>query len=111
MKTRILQAADTLFCRSGLRAVSIDDICRFLGIAKKTLYLFYDNKDALVEEFVDASFEKLYHTLEHGPTGADAIQRLKRVRWLPHESLAHILPGFGIRFKTLPQYHLPDLYQ
>ena len=36
----------------GVRSVSIDDICRDLGISKKTFYVYYDSKDQLVEDFL-----------------------------------------------------------
>jgi AcrR family transcriptional regulator len=76
-KNRILHTADVIFCRHGLRAVSIDDICHSIGIAKKTFYLSFASKDALVQEFVEGSFSKIHHALREVSLPLEAIQRLK----------------------------------
>lgn len=76
-KNRIRQAANAMFCSGGLRGVSIDDICRSIGIAKKTFYLFYANKDDLVQEFIEGSFSRIYHTLQENLVPPEAVQRLK----------------------------------
>lgn len=47
-KERILQKADELFNRYGIRSVSMDDIAAQLGMSKKTLYQYYADKDELV---------------------------------------------------------------
>ena len=44
---RILDAAQRLFVRYGVKRTSVDDIVREAGIAKGTLYLYYDSKNAL----------------------------------------------------------------
>ncbi len=49
MKEKILSKAKELFFKFGLRSVSMDDICRELGISKKTIYLHFDTKDKLIE--------------------------------------------------------------
>ena len=51
---RILQAAEQLFRQFGLRSVSMDDIANQLGISKKTIYQFYEDKDKLVLAVVTA---------------------------------------------------------
>src|SRR5262247_3488590 len=43
----ILQAALELFGRYGYRRTSIDDIARQAGVAKGTVYLYVENKEAL----------------------------------------------------------------
>lgn len=44
---RILDAAQRLFLRYGVKRTSMDDVAREAGIAKGTLYLYYSSKDAL----------------------------------------------------------------
>lgn len=46
---RILNAALGLFVRHGIRRTSIDDVAREAGIAKGTVYLYFDSKDALFD--------------------------------------------------------------
>lgn len=48
VKNRILEAAADLFCRYGIKSISMDEIARHLGISKKTIYQFYREKDEIV---------------------------------------------------------------
>jgi len=54
---RIRQTAHGLFMQYGLRSVSMDDIATTLGISKKTIYLFYEDKDALVDDVIASIIE------------------------------------------------------
>ena len=49
MKERILHKAKDLFMRYGFRSVTMDEIAGQMGVSKKTLYQFYEDKDSLVE--------------------------------------------------------------
>lgn len=53
-KERILLKSHDLFNRYGIRSVSMDDIAAQLGMSKKTLYLYYADKDELVNEVIDS---------------------------------------------------------
>ena len=44
----ILKKAGETFIRLGVRSVTMDDLCRELGISKKTLYAHFEDKNALV---------------------------------------------------------------
>jgi len=44
---RILDAAQSLFLRYGVKRTALDDVVREAGIAKGTLYLYFNSKDAL----------------------------------------------------------------
>jgi AcrR family transcriptional regulator len=46
-RSRILDAAQNLFLRYGVKRTALDDVVREAGIAKGTLYLYFDSKDAL----------------------------------------------------------------
>jgi AcrR family transcriptional regulator len=47
-KERILQAAEELFFRYGIRSITMDDIARHLSVSKKTLYRYFEDKDQIV---------------------------------------------------------------
>src|SRR5712692_3984566 len=49
-RMRILQAAQSLFIRYGIKRTSIDEVARAADIAKGTLYLYYDSKEMLFAE-------------------------------------------------------------
>lgn len=53
VKTTILQKAEGHFMKYGIRSVTMDDLARDMGISKKTLYQFFDNKDDLVRQVVE----------------------------------------------------------
>ncbi len=52
-KQRIKQAAHNLVMQYGIRSVSMDDIAAYLGMSKKTIYQYFNDKDELVEAVVD----------------------------------------------------------
>jgi AcrR family transcriptional regulator len=51
-RERILQAAHRLMSSYGVRSITMDDLAADLGISKKTIYKYFDDKDAIVEEVV-----------------------------------------------------------
>ena len=53
--SKIIKTAGEMFFRLGIRSVSIDDICRELGMSKKTFYVYFDSKDALIDQLLDAN--------------------------------------------------------
>ena len=48
-KEILLKSAD-LFTKYGIKSMTMDDISQQLGISKKTLYLYVDNKKDLVKK-------------------------------------------------------------
>jgi len=52
-RERIIEKANELFMRFGIRSVSMDDIANGLGMSKKTLYQHFADKDELVMAVVD----------------------------------------------------------
>ena len=47
-KDRILEAAHELFFKYGIKSITMDDFSKHLGISKKTIYQFFENKDQIV---------------------------------------------------------------
>ena len=48
-----------MFFRLGIRSVSIDDICRELGMSKKTFYVYFASKDELIEQLLRSNVEHM----------------------------------------------------
>ncbi len=59
-KERILIKARELFRLYGIRAVTLDEIASILGISKKTIYLSFEDKDALVDAVMMEEFDCNY---------------------------------------------------
>jgi len=52
MAERIIQAADRLFYRKGIRAVGVDTVAAEAGISKRSLYDTFPSKDALIAAYL-----------------------------------------------------------
>lgn len=51
-RERIVAAANTLFYREGIRAVSVDAVAEEAGITKRSLYYHFKSKDDLIEAYL-----------------------------------------------------------
>ncbi len=59
IKEQIVQTSEELFSQYGIRSVSIDDICKRLGISKKTFYVYFEQKADLVDAVLEAHDKQL----------------------------------------------------
>jgi TetR/AcrR family transcriptional regulator, cholesterol catabolism regulator len=57
-KDKILQGAEELFFRYGIKSVTMDDIAKHLAISKKTIYQFFEDKNEMVETLMTQSLRK-----------------------------------------------------
>lgn len=55
----ILDSAIGLFNRYGIRSVTMDDICRELGMSKKTIYHYVASKEELVKAMLDSRIQNI----------------------------------------------------
>ncbi len=74
IKERIQHKAGELFRRYGIRSVTMDEIAAQLGISKKTIYQFYSDKEALVQDiFKDFTDQKKQHCTYFKDVAENAI--------------------------------------
>jgi AcrR family transcriptional regulator len=59
MKETIINKATNLFLTLGFKSVTMDDIANDLGMSKKTIYTYFDNKTSLVEAGTSHLFKKI----------------------------------------------------
>ena len=59
MKETIINKATSLFLSLGVKSVTMDDIANDLGMSKKTIYTYFDNKTCLVEAITSYLFKKI----------------------------------------------------
>ena len=75
----LINAANELFMRIGIRSVSMDDIARELGISKKTLYQTVTNKEGLVQLVLEHGIKRDVQVLDRNRVeSTDAIDELLR---------------------------------
>ena len=73
-RDEILRAGRALFASEGLYESRIEDITQRAGIAKGTLYLYFDDKEALVAAVVAEGFRELQRTVEARLGGARTLR-------------------------------------
>lgn len=56
-KDRVLQGAEELFFKYGIKSVTMDDIAKHLSISKKTIYQFYSDKNEIVDTLMKLKLE------------------------------------------------------
>ncbi len=69
---RILDAASVLILRWGYHKVTLDDIARYAGVAKGTLYLHWNTREALLEALLQREREELVKELQRRLHAASA---------------------------------------
>ena len=81
-KEKILEVADGLFHRVGIRSVSMDDIARELSISKKTIYQYVRDKDEIVQlvtqHHIDRETQEFDEVLETSKNALDELFKLSK---------------------------------
>lgn len=75
MKEQIIAEARQLFNHYGVKTVRLEDVTHQLGISRKTLYQFFENKEELVRQMLDAQLSENLHeanTIQHQSANAVA---------------------------------------
>jgi len=75
-----LKRVAELFMRYGIKALTMDDVARELGISKKTLYQFVENKDDLVNKVMESHLTiECDRAQEVSTLAADALDEMMMV--------------------------------
>ena len=105
---RIRQKAHDLFMQYGLRSVSMDDIANNLGISKKTIYQYYEDKDSLVDAVVGRIIQYNRSCCEIDQKSADnAIHEI----FLAMEFMMEIFRSMNASLLFDMQKYHPDSFQ
>lgn len=105
---RIKQQAHELFMQFGLKSVSMDDIATKLGISKKTIYLFYADKDALVNDVIKSVLEHNENCCKRDAQSADnAIHEI----FLAMDFIMEVFRSMNPSLLYDMQKYYPDAYQ
>lgn len=103
IQERIISTAESLYFTSGLKSISLDDVCRPLKISKKTLYKYFGKK----EDLVRSSFLGFFNRIETEIAQLtdrynNPVEQLWHASDLAISKLAEINPAF---IKEIKQYH------
>ena len=103
----VLERVRELFFKYGVRSVSMDDICRDIGISKKKLYLLFNSKNELVEKLQELereNFEIIFD--KNNFEGVNAIDILLIVSCEMGERFRDVSPSMTFDLKK----YYPDIY-
>jgi AcrR family transcriptional regulator len=75
MKDQIVAKATEMFISFGFKNITMDEIAKEMGISKKTIYKFFENKEVLVNETILAIQKNWYEIFDQVMNqGLNAIQ-------------------------------------
>lgn len=102
-KERITEQATEMFLNGGIKAITMDDISRELGMSKRTIYEVFKDKDELLREclsYIDKKYEQEHEliALESDNTISEVFSMMK----LGIYAIKTISPLF---FSDLKKYH------
>ena len=93
IKQDILIKSEALFMRYGIKSVTMDDISRDLGISKKTLYQYVDNKQDLIDQCFQRHIEEEMCIIgEIREEGSDSIDEILRIARYVIKSIRKVSP-------------------
>ena len=107
MEERILHKAQELFFRYGLKAITMDEVAKELGMSKKTLYEHFKNKNEIIIKVTEAYLT--HQNIEHQnctQNAKDAVEELI----LLMGSLHRIFDNFDVRIINEMQRYYPDAW-
>jgi len=76
LKQNITQTASKLFHRSGVRNISIDEVCSELRISKKTFYQHFQQKEDLIGAVIEENKQQHFEKFEKNLKNKNAIDSL-----------------------------------
>jgi AcrR family transcriptional regulator len=76
LKQNITQTASKLFHRSGVRNISIDEVCSELRISKKTFYQHFQQKEDLIGAVIEENKQQHFEKFEKNLRNKNAIDSL-----------------------------------
>ncbi len=103
MREKIIDKAGDMFLKFGFKSVTMDDIAREMGISKKTIYKYFDNKDHLVDDttmYVQKTIDKVI--MDIMSKGYNAIEE--------NFAIKNVFKNMFKNAKTSPMYQLKKYY-
>lgn len=110
----ILQSAERLFMKFGLKSVTMDDLSKHLGISKKTLYQFIRNKEGLIHRIVQVKIRMQQRMAkEASKNSQDAMEEMmlvgryivEELRGLPDQLIYDLRKYYRDTFQIIEDHH------
>lgn len=76
IRERVIEIAGEKMRRVGIKSISVDDLCRELGMSKKTFYVYFETKDELIRALLrrhEQHIEEAFHRNTDGKPIIDIL--------------------------------------
>jgi AcrR family transcriptional regulator len=116
----IVTAALEEFCVRGFAATRLDDVAARAGVAKGTIYLHFDDKEALFREIVGTMLVPLVAVLEEGPPPDVPIRAVigrffemfvQEIYSTPRRNVLRLVMTEGPRFPELAAFYYRNVVE
>lgn len=77
-EAQILDAAEALFARHGLRGTRVREISQAAGVNEATLYNYYKNKEALYEAVLERGIRPVLEIVRQTSTGENSPENIRQ---------------------------------
>lgn len=111
MKERIMEAATHFIARDGFEGLKIEDLAKYIGISKKTIYNHFPGKYALVDSALKRDVERICGTLDKiaFDKSTELIKRLANIMEYGFQSISEwgklMLNEMSLLPKALGEQH------
>lgn len=103
VKDKLIQAAKEMFFKYGIKSISMEDICRNMGVSKKTIYEIIASKSELINLVLSQHLAKSEEELtEVVRLSKDAIDEMLQLSMYLLNYIAHMSPSI---IYDLQKYH------
>jgi AcrR family transcriptional regulator len=79
VRNKILDAARERFAAEGYDKVTMRGIAEAIEYSPTTIYLHFQDKDALVRELCNVDFGRLLEAMEHAPVPAEPVEAIRQL--------------------------------
>ena len=118
-REEILTRTKELYMRYGIKSVTMDDVARELGISKKTLYQFVQNKEDLIKSIIEYYISNETECMQEISEGAadpiDQILTIARhaismLRQMNPKTMYDLKKYYHQYFRMMDAFHLDFVY-
>lgn len=78
----VIEAAKVLFQRYGLKKTTMEDIAKFVGKGKSTLYYYFPSKIEIFEAVIENEIRELFESIEIAASKEVTARQKLKVYWL-----------------------------
>lgn len=107
-KFELLERSSIVFMKYGLKSVTMDDLCREIGVSKKTIYKYFNDKNDLILTIIQFKIgidKELCQVCTNSAT--NAIEELVNISRFIIEQLGNVNPSVFLDLKK----HYPEAWK